>query len=199
MEADDPEGSVSCLHRGRLLPSRPRQWSARGGVARVRIPYEGRQVRTLQRARPISCDENCHLLRKGAGVDQHVLGVARSKGEARIEDSHMPKRVTAAETPHAMVTLVPLDLQCRAIFCQAWRKIELLTPTEMPRSESAEDVVLSLARNHGVVVQTGGLFDSERWDVRVCLAALDADQLGAVGRAIVTVVDSASTASPDAT
>ncbi|MER7070561.1 bifunctional aspartate transaminase/aspartate 4-decarboxylase [Terrabacter sp. NPDC000476] len=53
-----------------------------------------------------------------------------------------------------------------------------------------EDLLLRLARAHGVIVQTGGLFHSAGWDVRVCLAALDADQLSSVGQAIVDEIDS---------
>ncbi|TQM61965.1 bifunctional aspartate transaminase/aspartate 4-decarboxylase [Humibacillus xanthopallidus] len=54
---------------------------------------------------------------------------------------------------------------------------------------SAEDVVLRLAAEHGVIVQVGGLFGSQAWDVRVSLASLDADQLRQLGHAIVAVVD----------
>ncbi|MET0143224.1 MAG: bifunctional aspartate transaminase/aspartate 4-decarboxylase [Ilumatobacteraceae bacterium] len=52
-----------------------------------------------------------------------------------------------------------------------------------------EEVPLRLARERGVVVLPGQIFDSESWDVRVSLASLTADELGIVGEAIVSVLD----------
>ena len=46
---------------------------------------------------------------------------------------------------------------------------------------------MRLASEHGVVVLPGVLFGAAGWDVRVSLASLDADQLRAVGEAIVSV------------
>ena len=52
-----------------------------------------------------------------------------------------------------------------------------------------EQVPLQLAREHGVVVLPGQIFDAESWDVRVSLASLTAAELTAVGEAIVAVLD----------
>ena len=54
---------------------------------------------------------------------------------------------------------------------------------------AARGVALRLAREHGVVVLPGVIFGAAGWDVRVSLASLDADQLRAVGEAIVAVLD----------
>jgi aspartate 4-decarboxylase len=51
------------------------------------------------------------------------------------------------------------------------------------------DVPMLLAREHGVVVMPGAGFGGLTWDVRVCLAALTADELATVGTAIRAVVD----------
>ena len=51
-------------------------------------------------------------------------------------------------------------------------------------------LAMRLAREHGVVVLPGQLFDAETWDVRVSLASLDADELRAVGEAMATVIES---------
>ncbi len=52
-----------------------------------------------------------------------------------------------------------------------------------------EVVALTLAADHGVIVQPGASFRSAPWDVRLSLASLTADDAAAVGRAIVAVVD----------
>ncbi len=51
-----------------------------------------------------------------------------------------------------------------------------------------EDVPLRLAREHGVVVLPGTIFDSASWDVRVSMASLTTDELTAVATALVTVL-----------
>ena len=53
-----------------------------------------------------------------------------------------------------------------------------------------EQVPLQLAREHGVIVLPGQIFDAERWAIRVSLASLTADELTVVGAAIVEVLDS---------
>ena len=63
---------------------------------------------------------------------------------------------------------------------------------------SAEDVLLALAAEHGVIVQAGSMFHSEAWDVRASLASLDADQLRSLGEAVVAVLDSLPGPGPDA-
>jgi aspartate 4-decarboxylase len=52
------------------------------------------------------------------------------------------------------------------------------------------DIPMRLAREHGVVVLPGMLFDAASWDVRVSMASLTATELTAVGRAIAAVLDS---------
>ena len=52
------------------------------------------------------------------------------------------------------------------------------------------DVPLRLAREHGVVVLPGQIFDAESWDVRVSLASLTTAELTAVADALVTVLRS---------
>ena len=52
-----------------------------------------------------------------------------------------------------------------------------------------EIVALTLASDHGVIVQPGASFRSDPWDVRLSLASLTADDAAAVGRAVVAVVD----------
>lgn len=51
------------------------------------------------------------------------------------------------------------------------------------------DVAMRLARDHGVIVLPGQLFDADSWDVRVSLASLTSAQVSAVGVALATVVD----------
>ncbi len=52
-----------------------------------------------------------------------------------------------------------------------------------------EAVPMRLAREHGVVVLPGQIFDSESWDVRVSLASLTIAELEAVGTTIIGVLD----------
>ncbi len=52
------------------------------------------------------------------------------------------------------------------------------------------EIPMRLARERGVVVLPGQIFDSESWDVRVSMASLTAPELTAIGHAIVDVVDS---------
>jgi aspartate 4-decarboxylase len=52
------------------------------------------------------------------------------------------------------------------------------------------EIPMRLARERGVVVLPGQIFDSESWDVRVSMASLTAPELTAIGHAIVEVVDS---------
>lgn len=59
-----------------------------------------------------------------------------------------------------------------------------------------EDVPLRLARQHGVIVLPGQIFDSESWDVRVSLASLTVDELVTVGEALVTVLDDIAAGAP---
>ncbi|MGV1080794.1 MAG: aminotransferase class I/II-fold pyridoxal phosphate-dependent enzyme [Candidatus Nanopelagicales bacterium] len=63
---------------------------------------------------------------------------------------------------------------------------------------SAEDIVLRLATEHGVIVQAGSLFRSEAWDVRASLASLEADQLRSLGVSITTLLDSLPGPAPGA-
>ncbi|GAA4539932.1 bifunctional aspartate transaminase/aspartate 4-decarboxylase [Pseudonocardia xishanensis] len=50
-------------------------------------------------------------------------------------------------------------------------------------------VPLHLARDHGVVVLPGAGFGAPTWDVRVCLAALPAEELHTIGESLAKVVD----------
>ena len=61
----------------------------------------------------------------------------------------------------------------------------------LKESVRPEDLAMRLASEHGVVVLPGVLFGAAGWDVRVSLASLSADQLRAVGEAIVSVLTSA--------
>jgi len=51
------------------------------------------------------------------------------------------------------------------------------------------ELSLRLAREHGVVVLPGQLFDAESWDVRVSLASLTIEELSVVGASLVAVLD----------
>ncbi|MET0577865.1 MAG: bifunctional aspartate transaminase/aspartate 4-decarboxylase [Ilumatobacteraceae bacterium] len=51
-----------------------------------------------------------------------------------------------------------------------------------------EDVPLRLAREHGVVVLPGTIFDAPSWDVRVSMASLTTDELTAIAAAMVEVL-----------
>lgn len=51
------------------------------------------------------------------------------------------------------------------------------------------EIPLRLAREHGIVVLPGEIFDAESWDVRVSLASLTVDELSIVGAALVKVLD----------
>jgi aspartate 4-decarboxylase len=62
----------------------------------------------------------------------------------------------------------------------AARLLERMQPAEVP---------LRLAREHGVVVLPGQIFDAESWDVRVSLASLTAEELATVGAAVAAVLD----------
>ena len=52
-----------------------------------------------------------------------------------------------------------------------------------------EQVPLRPAREHGVIVLPGQIFDAESWDIRESLASLTAGELTVVGAAIVAVLD----------
>ncbi len=52
------------------------------------------------------------------------------------------------------------------------------------------EVPMRLAREHGVVVLPGQIFDAESWDMRVSLASLTESELTAIGQALVAVVES---------
>ena len=81
---------------------------------------------------------------------------------------------------YALVDLVEVARARRGDRFAAW----------LADAASAEDVLLRLAAEHGVIVQSGSMFHSEAWDVRASLASLDADQLRSLGEAVVAVLDS---------
>jgi aspartate/methionine/tyrosine aminotransferase len=80
--------------------------------------------------------------------------------------------------------------------------IDLLAVAEVParrrvrplpagRGEARRRLAMRLASEHGVVVLPGMLFGAASWECRVSLASLDADQLRAVGEAVVSVLTTA--------
>lgn len=58
---------------------------------------------------------------------------------------------------------------------------------------SPPDVSLRLARDHGVIVLPGQLYGAHSWDIRVSLASLTVEELGAVGSALASVLDALTT------
>jgi aspartate/methionine/tyrosine aminotransferase len=60
-----------------------------------------------------------------------------------------------------------------------------------------EDIAMRLVSEHGLVVLPGMLFGAASWECRVSLASLDADQLRAVGEAVVSVLTTACVLADD--
>jgi aspartate 4-decarboxylase len=76
-----------------------------------------------------------------------------------------------------------LDLvQVTGALCGA-AGVERLTTRATP-----PQVILTLAREHGVVVLPGQLYGGHSWDVRVSLASLTVEELGRVGEALAAVL-----------
>jgi len=119
-----------------------------------------------------------HLLPEGAA---HV-GSLRSELQERLAALLGPLGV---EAPGGQDTLyyALVDLEAVARVRHGETGVERL------RAADAAQVPVNLATEHGVVVLPGAGFGAPTWDVRVCLAALQADDLRRIAEAIVRVVD----------
>ncbi|WP_051062301.1 bifunctional aspartate transaminase/aspartate 4-decarboxylase [Ilumatobacter nonamiensis] len=67
----------------------------------------------------------------------------------------------------------------------------------MTSSVDPIEISMMIAREHGVVVLPGQIFESDSWDVRVSLASLTVDELAVVGRAIGAVLGAVAARIPD--
>jgi aspartate 4-decarboxylase len=81
---------------------------------------------------------------------------------------------------YALIDLLAVA-QARGGLALAEHLAEHVEPAEIP---------MRLAKEQGVIVLPGQIFDSESWDVRVSMASLTAPELTAIGSAIVEVLDS---------
>ena len=81
---------------------------------------------------------------------------------------------------YALIDLLAVA-QARGGSALAEHLAEHVEPSEIP---------MRLAKERGVIVLPGQIFESESWDVRVSMASLTAPELTAIGTAIVEVIDS---------
>ena len=122
-----------------------------------------------------------YLLPRGRAYIEATRAELASRLDALISPLGIPAEGGQDSFYYALIDLLEVaEAQRGAEFAQ-----------QLKEKTRPEDVAMRLASEHGVVVLPGVLFGAANWEVRISLASLDAEQLQAVGEAIVSVLTSA--------
>src|SRR5262249_46772890 len=114
-----------------------------------------------------------YLLPSGSAYVQGTRVELATRLDALLAPLGVPAPGGQASMYHALVDILAVAAARRGDRFATWLA-EHTEPAELP---------LRLAREHGVVVLPGQIFDAESWDVRISLASLTAPELTAVAHA----------------